>query len=179
MSTENTFDEFLSRAEEDYLVNADDASDNEVDIETAASDAVSAEAESFEPGTDGEIANANDKMLAAGKLYDIILRHPDWRVVEVSSMGNDYCHPLKYHYSHGHLLFQYDGSARQYHHEAECEDIIDLNGGEPFEEKRYGKNVYILQDIFSKEWDWDGDIKQVRKATLDAGAKWIKLHPEE
>lgn len=123
---------------------------------------------------------ANDGLLTAGKLYDTILRHPDWRVVEVSQQGPDWCHPLKYCYCDGDLRFQYDGSARQYHHEAACEDIIDLNGMEPFDEMRYNKGVYILQDLFADEWDEENtEVVRVRKATLDASAKWIKLHPEK
>lgn len=155
---------------EGVVAEVDAEYDDDVDGDAAVGADASADA-------DGAVKSDASKMLSAGKLYDIILRHPDWRVVEVSQTGPDYCHPLKYCYSDGHLLFQYDGSSRQYHHEAECEDIIDLNGTEPFGDERYDRSVYILQDLFSKEWDWSGDVKQVRKATLDAGAKWIKLHP--
>lgn len=126
-----------------------------------------------EPTGDGK----GETGLSAKKLYDIILRHPDWRVVEVSEMGSDYCHPLKYWFSTTGLLFQYDGAARQMHHEAECEDIIDLNGAEPLSEERAEEGVYIMQDFTPTEWEWSEAVVEVRKATLDAGAKWIKLHP--
>lgn len=137
------------------------------------------EVEEVEVVDDGN-ADSQDDALTAGKLYDTILRHPDWRVVEVSAQGPDYCHPLKYIYSDGDLRFQYDGAARQLHHEAECEEIIDLNGFVPFDEERYGKSVYILQDLYVDEWDEESTEKiRVRKSTLDASAKWIKLHPEK
>lgn len=130
-----------------------------------------------EIGNESE-SDDNDASFCAGKLYDTILRHPDWRVVEVSEQGADYCHPLKYVYSDGELRFQYDGTARQFHYNAGCEEIIDLNGAEPFDEDRYGEGVYIFQDIFAEEWDVNSvDMVKVRKSTLDASAKWIKLHP--
>lgn len=127
-----------------------------------------------------EVTGRSKPNLCAGEVYDIILRHPDWRVVEVSQMGSEYSHPLKYIWSSKGLLFQYDGAARQMHHEAECEEIIDLHGAEPIEGEDRNHKVYICQDIFADKWEWDNEsIVEVKKASLDASAQWIKLHPAD
>lgn len=116
----------------------------------------------------------NNGFLSAGELFEVILRHPDWRVVEAAS-SSDACHPLEQVYSPERMLFKYDGASRQMHHEGMCEDIIDRYGTDPMPDAAY-RHPVLIQEMYGENWKSDS-VHKVRKCTLDGSAKWIKLHP--
>lgn len=112
--------------------------------------------------------------LSAGDLYEVILKHPDWRVVEATD-NSDSCHPLAQAFCQDNLRFEYDGASRHMKHEGMCEDIIARYGEEPMDEVAY-ENPVLIQEMFGESWGED-DTHLVKKCTLDGSAKWIKLVP--
>lgn len=119
----------------------------------------------------------NNSFLSIGELYETILRHPDWRVVEATD-DKDSCHPLKHSYSKENgLRFEYDGASTPMHHEAMCESIIALCGPDPMDDAEYEVPV-LVQEIYGEGWGAH-DAHKVKKTSLSSSAKWIKLHPIE
>lgn len=174
MSEKNTINDEAAVEEENAETNVETiAETDDDDLVNYGSD------DDDSPDEEVESGEAGRETISAGRLYDTIRRHPDYRVVEAIPGNKGACHPLKYIWNADHLFFQYDGASRPMHHEAECEEILDLNGLEPLSGERAEDDVYILQDLDHEGWEWSDAVVRVRKTALDTSAKWIKLFSVE
>ena len=122
---------------------------------------------------EGEQLAPKKKHVTGQDLYETIVRHPDWRVVQASDNA-DSMHPLMFLYDgEGGMMFQHDFAATQLHPHGSCADILDLLGTEGLPDA-YARKPVLIGELYIEDWKADG-IK-VRKVTLDSSAKWIKLH---
>lgn len=132
---------------------------------------------SFIEDTENEQPRMRKKNVTSAELYDVILRHPDWRVVQASMSGNtDSMNPLMYIYDERGIRFEHDFTATALHPHGNCEDILDLLGYEGINNE-YGKSAVLIREAYVDSWD--EYAMKIRKITLDPSVKWIKLHIEQ
>lgn len=165
MIDENTYDQ-------DDLAVTDNVLEDDV-VDDVDAESTNEEADETEAG-DIEGKPEKPEFLSAGDLYEVILKHKDWRVVEATDEPGT-CRPLAQVFAQNKLLFDYDGASHQMKHEGMCEDLIDLYGTEPLDDEAYEQPV-LVRELFSESWS---DSHRVRKCTADASAKWIKLYPAD
>lgn len=137
--------------------------------------------------------------VTAQQLYEIMLKHPDGRVVGALPEANA-CTPFRFAYIENGLGFYTDLTSTQYHRHALCEEILPLIGDYEdeldFEEvwtddgfrvesgvvrekegcpTPFGDTggVVLVKDAADDPWD---TAKRVTRITRDDSAGWIKLH---
>ena len=115
---------------------------------------------------------ADEEILTSDKLYEEIIKRPDWRVVQGIPRDNDRMTPLAFDFAEDGLRFHWDATSTQFHKHGMCDEIIDLLGN--IELDNFCAPVLIAEF----DCDFDHAIK-CRKMSFDVEAKWIKLMPAE
>lgn len=123
---------------------------------------------------DGE-KKKKKKYICGQDLYNVIIKHPDWRVVQHSDSGADSCHPLILEYSHNCFQFKQDASATAMHPHGMCSDILDMIGTDGCPSTMAKAKVKI-GDLYLDDWTRDEFFTYVTKIRTNQDAKWIRLY---